>query len=357
MARFYINLRSKIGYALVICATVAILISPWVASADTLYFQPLNSSIFSSNGNIFQGIGEGLFPATTTIENIGFQYQFAEVNHSFGITGSYCIYEYYSRAEFESNPITHPTANSVCYPSGSVPSAYTTDASGFVSTSTNQSYTFAPAKFYAIAPPGWVSEDTILGSNTRFNLQNLIINPGASTSTLQASLYFQVFSGSTPTQFFTPAPGFAGFATSSLNVLCEPPSNILDVGGGVRYGLCTGLSYLFVPNSSSFSSFNSNWENLVTQKFPFSWITDTREILENYLATTTENFPTMTIDFGTTTEFLGFEDLEVISTSTISRYLSEGTRANIKILLSALFYLTAIGFIYRDLQRIWHKQQ
>lgn len=139
-----------------------------------------------------------------------------------------------------------------------------------------------------------------------------------------------------------------GLSTSTVEVYCA--------GNVVETGICNVLTFLFVPSDASLSAFLENKNVLVETRFPFSWLTDMREIFNEITATTTENFINLSLDFGTTTEILGFNDLEVISTSTISKYLSTETRTSLKTLLATVFYLLAAGFLYRSVQGFWHKQ-
>jgi len=139
-----------------------------------------------------------------------------------------------------------------------------------------------------------------------------------------------------------------GLSTSTVEVYCA--------GNVVETGICNVFTFLFVPSDASLSSFLENKNVLIETRFPFSWLTDMREIFNEITATTTDNFINLSLDFGTTTEVLGFTDLDVISTSTISRYLSEETRTAIKTLLATVFYLLAAGFLYRNVQGFWHNQ-
>lgn len=74
--------------------------------------------------------------------------------------------------------------------------------------------------------------------------------------------------------FFT-----ASSTTSYSSPNCTPPTNILDVGGGVSYALC----YMFVPNPRIFDRF-ATLGDLVMQQFPFNLINEikfTTETLES----------------------------------------------------------------------------
>jgi len=161
-------------------------------------------------------------------------------------------------------------------------------------------------------------------------------------------------------------PGITGFtdvgiSTTSQQIWCNQnfstTTGLLDnLGQSISLGICNVGVFLFVPNTSAISQFTTGWTTLTTSNFPFSWITNLRDILDAYVATSTENFPSLTIAFGTSTSILGMTSLEVISTSTIGTYLSDSTRESIQLLLATIFYLLAASFVYRNLQNVWHKR-
>ncbi len=161
------------------------------------------------------------------------------------------------------------------------------------------------------------------------------------------------------------APGIAGFtnvgiSTTSQQVWCNTnfstSSGLLDnLGQSISLAICNVGVFLFVPDTGIVNNYTNGWTLLTTKHFPFSWITQMRTILESYTATTSQNFPTVSLAFGTTTKAVGISTLNVIGTTSLSQYMSDDTRNAAKLLLTVSFYLTAFAFIYRDLQRVWHK--
>jgi len=162
------------------------------------------------------------------------------------------------------------------------------------------------------------------------------------------------------------APGIPGFtdvgiATTSQQTYCSTnfstSTGLLDsIGQSISLGFCNVGVFLFVPSLSAVATFQNNWDTLTTTKFPFSWVVDARETIDQFAATSSQGWFAVSIPTGSTTAALGFTSIEVISTSTLSYYLPDSVRDTIKVLIGAVFYLLAIGYVYRDLQGIWHKQ-
>jgi len=251
--------------------------------------------------------------------------------------------------------------------SATINNSYVTDSNGFLNITGITPVVLNPESFYFIRLNSSGVGNTItypfVGSDVYPNFP-----PGygfhlPTQATSTTAIYFNLFSGSAPplTGYVLPETTLSAFASSTVATLCDSnfatSTGFLDsVGSSISNGLCRVGAFLFVPNVSTINQFQQSWSTLTTTSFPFSWITDTRTILEGYVATTSEAFPSISIDFGSSTESLGFTTLDVISTSTISYYLPDSTRTLIKTLLASMFYLLAIGYIYRDLQSIWNKQ-
>lgn len=161
------------------------------------------------------------------------------------------------------------------------------------------------------------------------------------------------------------APGIPGFtdvgiATTSQQIYCAAnfatSSGLLDnIGQSFALGICNVGVFLFIPSQGSVNTFFTHMNTLQTGKFPFTWITQTRGILEGFTASSSGNYINLSLNFGTTTSVLGLSTVEIISTTTLSKYLSDSTRNAIKLLISALFFLLAIAYIYRDIQSMWNQ--
>lgn len=70
---------------------------------------------------------------------------------------------------------------------------------------------------------------------------------------------------------------------------CQPPSNILDVGGGISYSFC----YLFVPSQTSVNQW-ANLRTLLSGKFPFAYFTDFSEAIDDISNPNGTSTPTFT---------------------------------------------------------------
>jgi len=162
------------------------------------------------------------------------------------------------------------------------------------------------------------------------------------------------------------APGLSGFtdvgiATTSQQVYCNQnfstSTGLLDsLGQSIALGFCNVSVFLFVPSPQSIDGFFSKLSSF-ENRAPVSWIYDVREIYTGYVATTTDNFPALTIDVGTSSlaSVLGSSDLELLSKDTIDHFLPSGVLSALKVLISIVIWLGAIGFVYRQVSGIWHK--
>lgn len=344
----------------VLCAVFFMV--PFESRASTLYSQLLNDTSFSGYASGFQGLGEGLVTSTTTIANIGFQFWFnVTPNSSSAADVVFCILEYNSRSEFESNPATHPTGNSVCYHSGPGTGGRSVDGVGLISTTTSQSYTISPYKYYALELPDWSPANPILGTtNTRFNFQPLILSAGSGTTTPYGAVYFQVFSGSSPTQYFTPSPTFSGFSTSTTASTCDnsfaTTTGFIDsVGSSISNGLCRAASFLFVPSQQSVNNFFTlldNRENII----PFSYYYDFAGIIDGQTASSSVNFTPLGVNLaatgvGSTSPYgliLSAVPTTYLSTTTIMTYVSQSLYDTLFLLVrSAIWILVALHLFRR----------
>jgi len=157
-------------------------------------------------------------------------------------------------------------------------------------------------------------------------------------------------------------PGFTdyGIATSSQAVYCyqnfASSTGFMDsVGLSISQGICNVGVFLFIPSSASIMGWNSNLNSL-SSRAPFRWIGQMRTSLEGLTASSTDNYINLTLNFGTTTAILGFTQLTVISSTTLSKYYPDSIRTSTRNLIGIVFILLGVSFIYRDLQRVWHKQ-
>lgn len=151
----------------------------------------------------------------------------------------------------------------------------------------------------------------------------------------------------------------APFSSTDLDSFCgeiaTSTSFVDSIGSSFGNGICRTFAYFFVPNTQSISQFGM-LSTEVASKFPFSWAVDIRNLLGSYSTTSEDAFINVSISLGDAGDALGLSNVQVISTSTISTYMSDGVRSAFKTLISAILYLLAVSFIYYSLQNIWHKQ-
>lgn len=172
--------------------------------------------------------------------------------------------------------------------------------------------------------------------------------PPSATSTFYAS--FSLLSNNFQ---IVPTTEASGVGFSGAVAFCNDAfASSTGIGSTIGNGACIAAGFLFIPTPASVSAFQ-DIPNSIQQAFPFSWVSQMRTILAASQASSTENFVNLSINFGTTTAKLGLSTVDIISTTTISKYLTEGQRNAIKALLAAVFYLGAASFIYRSLQNIW----
>lgn len=175
------------------------------------------------------------------------------------------------------------------------------------------------------------------------------------------AIYSDVVVGDLVPVYFTSFQS-SGFATSTAATFCDnsfsTTTGFIDsVGASIANGLCRVAVFLIVPPQNAIDDFNDRRDELINNSFPFSWFTDVNDILSEYTASSSVNFPSLTIAFGSSTESLGLGNVEVISTSTLSTYMPESVRQSILVLLASGFYLLAISYIYTDLRNIWGKER
>lgn len=144
-------------------------------------------------------------------------------------------------------------------------------------------------------------------------------------------------------------------ATSSNALYCQGsyPNSGSSIGDAFGFAMCTVAGFLFVPQQQAIQQF-TNVKDQLGGKFPFSWIGDVQARLTGYTASTTQNFINLNLNFGSSTQALGFGTLDAISTSTLSRYYPDTIRNTFKTMIAWVFYLLAITFIYRQVLRIWN---
>lgn len=185
-------------------------------------------------------------------------------------------------------------------------------------------------------------------TNSKFVVTNS--SDGYASTTLFSPMWALVGNGF---QIFTPTASSSGLFFSGANAFCASQFSGSSLSTDLAYAGCLVGGYLFIPTGDSLSNFFSIPSTLAETP-PISWFGQIKDVLSAAVASSSEdNFIDLNIAFGSSTAGLGFTSLDVISTSTISKYLSAGTRNNLKGLLSVLFYVSAASLIYWQVKGLW----
>jgi len=158
---------------------------------------------------------------------------------------------------------------------------------------------------------------------------------------------------------FTPVPG--GISTSTQASFCDayaPYDNSSIITATLTYlpnGLCRVVGFLLIPSDASLSAF-TNIATVAETKAPISWAFEVRGVYESFVATTTESFPALSLNLGTTSNFLGGGPIELLSEEKVEEFAGSTALSLFRALLATVFWLSALAFVYRQISGIWHKQ-
>lgn len=303
--------------------------------------------VFTPRGQFWQGIGSGL------ASYIPAQLQIMTGDVNFSPTSRYIavIQSFSSKEAFE-----HGFSGQ----GGGVASSEavrTSDSSGFVTFTFSTTTPFTPTEYYAVGvfatDVGATYFSSIKGTGSQFNFNQYFYVGTPTFATTTGSVYMQIADSGGVAQYFTPAPGYSGFASSTLSSTCEPPSDILDVGGGVRYGVCTSMSFLFVPSQNSLTAFYG-LKDQAASKIPFSYFFSIKNDFDALTASTSVNLPVWSynfssVDLGSSTPMgnLFSPNITILSTTTISTYLSDTNRNALLFLERVAIWLGVALYFYR----------
>lgn len=342
----------------VLCA-VFFVVAPMKVGAQVVKFQPLNNLQFSAqeinNDYAFAIHALGNFATGTQIS--GVQLQTSNVNATLSPNVSFSIRRYASEAEWQSQGSNTNAGELMC---GGLLSG-TTDASGFLNAPcsfTAQGFPF----FYAFVVFPHTTHSmpfqSFLGTN---GTAGVIIyystqSTNAIATTTNNSFYYQVYSGNSPQQFFTPAPGFAGFATSTVAQTCDnsfaTSSGFLDsVASSISNGMCRVLSFLFVPSPTVMSQY-ALLASTTQGKIPFSYVYGAQAIFSTLTASTTGNLVSVAYDLpniSSSTPLGSFYPTHIVglSTSTISTYLPDSIRNTLLNMQRVVLWAGFLFLMYR----------
>jgi len=141
----------------------------------------------------------------------------------------------------------------------------------------------------------------------------------------------------------------------ALNGQCSQAGNIFSEG------LCNAGVFLFIPNPAITNAYLALASTTLPQKFPFSWYFGLKGTYDSLTASSTANMASVVIDFAavdpaTTTPFGPIlPTATVLSSSTISTYLSPSLLSLILGLETAAIWVLFGLYVFHDVQRNWLK--
>jgi len=155
-------------------------------------------------------------------------------------------------------------------------------------------------------------------------------------------------------------PGYTdvGISTTSQQVYCNSnfstSTGLLDsLGKSISTGICNVGVFLFVPSQNALSSF-ATLSSTTQTKIPFSYYYNVKSILQT-ASSTSGNFTSIHLNLGgatgvaSTTPFAGIlnQDFQLLSTSTISTYISPSTYNLLMDLARYAIWIAVMFHVYR----------
>ena len=124
---------------------------------------------------------------------------------------------------------------------------------------------------------------------------------------------------------------------------CEPASNVLDVGGGLTYALCT----MFIPNPAVVAQYQFL---SIANKFPFAYLTDIKNDLES-ITSTSGNVASSTINLNSLSIGTGTSIGNILPTidfgkGSMTHYLSSTMYDALITLQGIAMYLSLAFYMY-----------
>jgi len=163
-----------------------------------------------------------------------------------------------------------------------------------------------------------------------------------------------------PTVYSTTSPAIA--ASSSLWANLDLASTTLQCATGNIFtdGLCTAFSFLFVPDPNTLNNYTTFTAMLET-KFPFSWMYQVQTAITGLTASSTSNFQTASLNLaslgvGSTTAIGNIlPDVDVLSTTTIEKFMPSGMWSSIQALIAAALWLSLGLYIFYEVRGLLHR--
>lgn len=151
---------------------------------------------------------------------------------------------------------------------------------------------------------------------------------------------------------------YQGSATSTLGII--QTRCVQDGAFDFGYALCTAGTFLFIPEPSIINNYVA-LPDTMAGKFPFSWYHGVKNAFTSLSASSTANMASVSIPFAsvdpaTSTPFGAIlPNATLLSSTTISTYLSPSILSLILSLEIAAIWVLFGLFIFHDVQRRWLK--
>jgi hypothetical protein len=126
---------------------------------------------------------------------------------------------------------------------------------------------------------------------------------------------------------------------------CTPPSNILDVGGGISYSLC----YLFIPNQKALNDFGGVYTQLQS-KVPFAYFYDIKSDIEA-LGSSSDTFPSLTLNLSTTALPM---NVNIFSEDTVTQYAGSTNVSLFRTIMSGAIYILFGLMVWKTINNLIH---
>jgi len=153
---------------------------------------------------------------------------------------------------------------------------------------------------------------------------------------------------------------YQGGASSTLGII---QARCTGTGGGIfGEALCATIAFLFVPDPTILDGYTNLAVGTLPSRFPFSWYYGVKSAYTALTASSTANMAAVSINFAavdpaTSTPFGAIlPNATVLSSSTISHFLSPSLLALILSLETAAIWVLFALYIFHDVQHAWLKK-
>jgi len=154
----------------------------------------------------------------------------------------------------------------------------------------------------------------------------------------------------------TPTTGDTGLLMSGAQTFCNSQfgtssAGVFGIGTDIANGFCQVAGYLFIPTGESLQQF-SGLPDVLGQRIPFSYMYQFALSFQGLAASSTENMESFSISglgtFASTSPFSSVipSSIDIISTSTISKYYPDPIRHTMLFLASSAIWFVLILAIY-----------